>query len=126
MAENYYIVRHSSKVSDMDSRTDTKKAGMTAFDAYEHAEWIEKEEISTLRFPSADVLFDPEEVKERSRKIHRATSLGNLEKYKVSIVFEDSSGLKKVSTTIWAQTEKKIILKGGTSVPVNRIWDVVI
>lgn len=94
--------------------------------AYQDATLIEKEEVSTLSFPSEDVHASAEMIKERSQKIHRATSLGNLEKYKVAIVFEDKSGLKKISTTIWAQTEKKIVLKGGNSIPVHRIWDVVI
>lgn len=94
--------------------------------AYNEALLIEKEEVAGLSFPGTEVHKDSEVIRERAQKIHRATSLGNLEKHKVSIVFEDVTGLKKISTTIWAQTEKKIVLKGGNSIPVHRIWDVVI
>ncbi len=87
---------------------------------------IEKEIIGELKFPAGDVLNAEDLKRERSRKIHRGTSLGNLEKHKVTIVFADTIGIRKVSTTIWAHTEKKIILKGGNSIPVRCIWDVVI
>lgn len=93
---------------------------------YDRAELVEKELIPSMKFPVEEVLLTEEERKQRARKIHRATSLGNLEKHKVHIVFEDNNGLKKTSTTIWAQTEKKIVLKGGNSIPVHRIWEVVI
>ncbi|GGH76154.1 hypothetical protein GCM10011318_23990 [Phaeocystidibacter marisrubri] len=104
----------------------TNSTQMSLEQAYENAQLIEKEEVVGLVFPKDEVLRDGQSIKERAQRIHRATSLGNLEKYKVTIVFEDSVGLKKITTTIWAQTEKKIVLKGGNSVPVHRIWDVVI
>lgn len=110
----------------MNTGAKTKSPSLSLEQAYDIATLLEKEEVSAMSFPSAEVLFSEDSVHERSRKIHRATSLGNLEKYKVTIVFEDVDGLKKISTTIWAQTEKKIILKGGNSIPVHRIWDVVI
>lgn len=103
-----------------------KRISLSLEEAYNTAHLIEKEEVAQLKFPSDEVLTDEESKHVRAQRIHRATSLGNLEKYKVSIVFEDTTGLKKISTTIWAQTEKKIILKGGNSIPVHRIWDVVI
>lgn len=99
---------------------------MSLEQAYDNAQLIEKEEVVGLVFPKEEVHKDAQSAKERAQRIHRATSLGNLEKYKVTIVFEDAAGLKKISTTIWAQTEKKIVLKGGSSIPVHRIWDVVI
>lgn len=109
----------------MNTRTRTNNRNMSLEQAYENARLIEKEEVGGLIFPQREVLSNDEQIRERYQKIHRATSLGNLEKYKVSIIFEDTEGLKKISTTIWAQTEKKIILKGGNSIPVQRIWDIV-
>ena len=38
--------------------------------------------------------------------------------------FEDSEGLKQVETTIWATTDKRIILKGGVVIPIIRIHEV--
>jgi hypothetical protein len=85
---------------------------------------IPKEELHLLTFPVEDVLEDDAEKHERSRTLHAATSLGNLEKHKVAIHFEDAIGKKVVNTTIWALTEKKILLKGGQSLPIHRIHQV--
>ena len=50
--------------------------------------------------------------------------LGNSKKFKVHIIFEDKEGLKKVETTIWGVTEKNIILKRGTLIPIHRIHEI--
>jgi len=85
---------------------------------------IEKENISNLKFPGTDVLSDRNSIEERIMALHRATSLGNLNKHKVTILFEDESGLKRVRTTVWAMTDRKILLKAGRSIPINRIHSV--
>ena len=85
---------------------------------------IEKEVINTLKFPTTEVLLHKQFIEERIFALHRATSLGNLDKHKVTITFEDSEGMKRVRTTIWAITDRKILLKAGRSIPVNRIHSV--
>ena len=85
---------------------------------------VEKEIISTITFPNDDVIKDEREKKERSLKIYRATSLGNIENQKVYIIFQDSDSIKRVFTTIWAHTQEKIVLKKGVMIPVNRIVDI--
>lgn len=85
---------------------------------------VEKEMISDLKFPATEVLSDKFSIQDRVNTLHRATSLGNLDKHKVTILFEDSLGLKKVKTTIWALTDRKILLKAGRSIPINRIHSV--
>ncbi len=87
---------------------------------------VEKEIINQLSFPPLEVLENRESIKERLFALHRATSLGNLSKHKVTIVFEDSESLKKVCTTIWAMTDRKILLKAGRSIPISRIHSVII
>lgn len=82
---------------------------------------VEKETISDLTFPDAEVISGDVLIKERLFALHRATALGNLEKHKVTIIFEDAAGLKRVQTTIWAMTGQKIVLKAGRSIPVHRI-----
>jgi uncharacterized protein (UPF0248 family) len=93
-------------------------------DISESAKSIEREDISACIFPENDVLLDEESIKKRARKIHRATSLGNLEQQKVSIFFQDSEELKCLHTTIWAQTGAKIILKENVQLPVHRILEI--
>lgn len=85
---------------------------------------IEKEEIVNLRFPDKDVLTDPELIKKRQIDLERATRLGNAHHGKINITFEDSVGIKKVNTTIWATTDKRIILKKGVVIPIHRIHEV--
>ncbi len=85
---------------------------------------IEKELIAELRFPDTEVLNDADLIKKRHRDLERATTLGNAEHGKIKITFEDSVGIKRVNTTIWATTDKRIILKKGVVIPINRIHEV--
>tara|TARA_Y100001934_G_C12196071_1_gene698850 strand:+ start:166 stop:468 length:303 start_codon:yes stop_codon:yes gene_type:complete len=85
---------------------------------------IDKELIDNLRFPAQEVLSRAEDLNERKLVLHRATSLGNLQKHKVLIRFEDEDGLKEVYTTIWAITDNKVLLKAGRLIPVHRIHSV--
>jgi hypothetical protein len=85
-------------------------------------EIIDKELIGTLKFPQIDVLSDNDEIKARLGEINRALSLGNLEHSKLKIFFEDSKSKKVVDTTVWAVTDKNIILKHGVLIPIHRIY----
>lgn len=87
-------------------------------------ELIEKENISALHFPSHDVLVDDTAKKLRASSLQRAILLGNNQKRKVKITFEDDINIKKVETTIWAVTEKNILLKGGVFIPISRIHNI--
>lgn len=85
---------------------------------------VEKEEIPALNFPAEDVL--KEEVARISRKnmLRVGMRLGNAHRRKIKIHFEDAEGLKKVETTIWATTEKNVVLKRGALLPIHRIREV--
>ena len=85
---------------------------------------IEKEKVDNLYFPQNDVLDDPAEKMMRRSDIIQAMRLGNIERYKVKIIFEDTENLKVVNTTIWAATEKRIVLKRGVVIPVHRILSI--
>jgi hypothetical protein len=87
----------------------------------EAVQLIEKEVVDTLKFPSTEVLEDPDLISERKSMLDKALSLGNLNKVKVKITFVDSESAKMVNTTIWAITEKNIVLKAGRMIPKNRI-----
>lgn len=83
---------------------------------------IDKEDIASLSFPTADVLDDDNEIKTRIGEINRALSLGNLEHSKIKIFFEDNESKKIVNTTVWAVTDKNVILKQGMMIPIQRIY----
>ena len=85
---------------------------------------VEKEIITGLNFPKEEILSDEIKIEERNKRVVRAMKLGNNRKIKVKILFEDITGLKKVETTIWGVTEKNIILKKGTLIPINRIQEI--
>ncbi len=87
-------------------------------------ELIEKEQISSLRFPKEEVELTPEQKKTLQKAIDRATSLGNIEHIKFKITFKDDKSLKQVHTTIWAANTQHIVLKKGVVIPVNRILDI--
>jgi uncharacterized protein (UPF0248 family) len=87
---------------------------------------VQKEEIANFHFPIKEVLSSEEEIKVRRKELERATTLGNIERYKIKIVFEDTEAIKRVETTIWATTEKNIILKGGVFIPIHRIHSIAV
>jgi hypothetical protein len=85
-------------------------------------ETIEKENIHSLKFPNNDVLLDNFAINQRKTDLQRAQSLGNLERSKTRIYFEDTHSKKMVETTVWAVTDKSVILKRGVGIPINRIF----
>jgi hypothetical protein len=82
---------------------------------------VQKEEIANFLFPSTEVLTSKDLIKLRRADLERATTLGNAERGKIKITFEDSECVKRVETTIWATTENNIVLKGGVFIPIHRI-----
>ncbi len=88
---------------------------------YQKSQLIEKEDITSFSFPKTDVLQDKFQIDLRSKNIERASKLGNKFKNKVHIFFEDNKSLKRVETTIWGVTEKYLILKRNTVIPIKRV-----
>jgi hypothetical protein len=84
-------------------------------------ELIEKELIASLSFKQEVKIKQHPDL---NRQIEDATRLGNAFRSKVSIVFQDDTGLKRVETTIWAAGTKFICLKGGVWIPIQRILEI--
>jgi hypothetical protein len=85
-------------------------------------EIIAKESIYSLKFPNGDVLQDTYAIHQRNNDLHRALYLGNIEHSKIKIFFEDNQSKKMVETTVWAVTDRSVILKQGIGIPINRIF----
>ncbi len=84
-------------------------------------ELIEKEMVAALSFhDKAPIKQHPELL----TQIETAVRLGNAHHSKVSIIFQDDSGLKRVDTTLWANGAKFICLKGGIWIPIERILEI--
>lgn len=86
---------------------------------------IEKESIKGLQFKSVEVLPDVNAQKARANELYRGMLLGNAHKSKVKIIFESIAGMNMVNTTIWATTDKNVVLKGGLLIPICAIIEVV-
>lgn len=84
-------------------------------------ELIEKEAINALSFNNKQPVKQHPNLHEQ---IKNATRLGNGYHSKVTILFQDDAGLKRVDTTIWAHGAKYICLKGGAWLPIDRIVEV--
>ncbi len=82
---------------------------------------VAKEEISNLKFPLEEVILDLEKRNDLKRELEKGLKLGNAYHGKVKILFEDSEGLKSVETTIWGITDKNILLKQTTLIPIRRV-----
>jgi hypothetical protein len=84
---------------------------------------IDKEAVETLKFHSQDVLEESESKTLRDEDLHRALTIGNNEHVKTRIFFEDDTHkLYVVETTVWGVTDKRIILKKGTIIPIGSIY----
>lgn len=86
---------------------------------------VQKEQVpGIIPLNLADVLVTEVDKKHRSRMLYLAMILGNGYKSKVQITFETLDGPRRVETTVWATTERNVMLKGGITIPVNSIYKV--
>ena len=83
---------------------------------------IQKEQVPNCTYEKLSAI---EQETNLRQKLHKAMILGNTHRGKVTIVFCDDEGLKKVNTTIWAKGEQFITLKGGVWIPISKIIDII-
>ncbi len=87
---------------------------------------IEKENLSHLLFPKAYPELSKEKKIDLQEKLRKATLMGNSDKVKCSIVFNDSEGLKQIDTTIWEFDDEYISIKGGMTLHIKFVEDIVL
>lgn len=87
---------------------------------------IETGEIAKLHFLPNDILADDVQKSERTQKLLKGAILGNIEKEKCKLVFHALEGDRYIETTIWAVTDKYVCLKGGVTLLIMSIMDVII
>lgn len=88
------------------------------------AEQIEKEKLRHCTFRKPCYRFTDFEIRERNQRLYLAMLLGNNFRSEARIVFNTIEGYKQVLSTIWATTEKFILLKGGNTIPLEAIAEV--
>jgi len=86
-------------------------------------ETIEKEILSTLQFPSSDVLANSLTERERRRAdADRACRLGNAYQGKLDIFFQTADGqTKRVQTSVWGAHAEYLTLKAGIMLPLRAV-----
>lgn len=86
---------------------------------------IQKENISNIEFATQEVLKNKLDIDQRTRRLNKALSLGNIYKNHVRITFMTSSG-KPFNTiaTVWAVTSKYVVLKSHMMIPIRAITEV--
>jgi len=82
---------------------------------------INKEQVADMKFPIKEVLKCASEIRNRGLELHKAMVLGNSNKVKFKITFEDFEGMKQIETTIWGVTSAYVCLKANALIPVYRI-----
>ncbi len=85
------------------------------------AKKIEKEQLRECAFRKPSERSTEHEMRERNRRLYLAMLMGNNFESKAKIVFNTLEGYKEVFTTVWATTEKFILLKGGIHIPIEAI-----
>jgi hypothetical protein len=91
-----------------------------------YIETVTKEQIPKLHCTNDEVLHTDGDIKARYISLQQAAHLSRNFYYKAKIVFETQEGLKEVRTTVWATTDQYILLKGGVSLPICCVREVVV
>lgn len=87
---------------------------------------VDKLSVANLSFYKKEALSEKVDQIIRGYNLDRALSLGNLYKSSVLIQFRNASGEAiETEATVWAVTEKYIMIKGGTVIPIKSIFNVV-
>ncbi len=89
-------------------------------------ERVTKEKIPQLHFVSVPMITDESELKRIKHNLELATDMCQSFYTKTRIIFETREGTKEVLTTIWAATDNHILLKGGISIPMNCVRNVIV
>jgi hypothetical protein len=82
---------------------------------------IEREQLKECAFKKPIYKSTDLELSERNKRLYLAMLMGNNFQSKVKIVFNTLEGYKEILTTVWATTEKFILLKGGNHIPLEAI-----
>lgn len=83
---------------------------------------IDKYKIEGMVFTPAEVLHTTEEREERWRQLNHGMTLGNIHKLPTRITFmTQDNKIMETEATIWAVTEKNVILKNNIMIPIRSI-----
>ena len=86
---------------------------------------ISREKIPFEFLKKDEVLAEAGERKVRREKLQKALQHNRLFYSKATIVFDTMEGTRSVDANIWEVTDNNVLLKGGVTIPVCCIRDVI-
>ena len=90
------------------------------------AKKIDQKDLLKLVFKKEETMYINEQIKTRDQKLYMAMLMGNNYNNNVRIVFNTEDGECELVTRIWARTDKFVVLKGGTFIPIGAVIDIII
>src|SRR5882672_6033850 len=87
---------------------------------------VAKEQIPSQLFKGEDVLKNNEEKKDRLSKLQHAFQSNRRSYSKAKIVFDTITETLVVIDHVWELTDKNVLLKGGITLPISSIREVII
>lgn len=85
------------------------------------AKKISKEQLRAATLHNAEGYFKDCDIRDKNHKLHLSILLVNHAESTVKIVFNTMDGYKEMLGAIWGATEKYILLKGGSFIPVGAV-----
>jgi hypothetical protein len=89
------------------------------------AKKVEQDDLFNVTFKNQEKMFTQERMKSRDQKLYMAMLIGNHYQGCVRIIFNTEDGETEIESRIWARTDKYIVLKGGTFIPINAVIDII-
>ena len=86
---------------------------------------IDQKDLLKIVFKKEETMYINEQIKSRDQKLYMAMLMGNNYNENVRIVFNTEDGECELVTRIWARTDKYVVLKGGTFIPIGAVIDII-
>jgi hypothetical protein len=87
---------------------------------------INQNELLKVIFKNEDTMYIQEQIKSRDQKLYMAMLMGNHYYDNVRILFNTEDGEREIVSRIWARTDKFVVLKGGTFIPIGAVIDIIL
>ena len=87
---------------------------------------IDQKDLLKIVFKKEETMYINEQIKIRDQKLYMAMLMGNNYNNNVRIVFNTEDGECELVTRIWARTDKFVVLKGGTFIPIGAVVDIIL
>jgi uncharacterized protein (UPF0248 family) len=85
---------------------------------------LETGDIMQVIFKNEERMQIQEHIHARDQKIYMAMLAGNNYHSPVRIIFNTDEGAREIRSRIWATTDRFLVLKGWTFIPIHSVIDV--